>query len=293
MVKRIANGRHTREIAPGQKLQGQVQTRDICYQLCTEQLPDIRSLHLGERIDARSVARDGVGGAIQPAQVPSGQVPTDTEFAAIDAVQMSTNRYWRDAGEAWVCPCCARTKREICRRSNRQAWTAKIQLFDQFELETDPEQLSMRRQNCARDIVISSPKREMICQDCRVIVTKFRQRRADIDARVLTLEDLRILVVAPTKNAGHDVDFKHAEEIVAEKSALLDAILEFEAHQSLATSIWTEHLKLSKSGLSAAQARDLIGFELAKARGWDLEYGGDFADWLLDEAIRLSPTKGK
>lgn len=133
----------------------------------------------------------------------------------------------------------------------------------------------------------------MICQDCRVIVTKFRQRRADIDARVLTLEDLRILVVAPTKNAGHDVDFKHAEEIVAEKSALLDAILEFEAHQSLATSIWTEHLKLSKSGLSAAQARDLIGFELAKARGWDLEYGGDFADWLLDEAIRLSPTKGK
>lgn len=293
MAKRIAKGRHKREIAPGEKLRGQVQTRDICYQLCAEQLPDIHGLHLGEIIDSRSVARGGVGEAPQRSKKLQGRPPTDAEFAAVNAAQTSTNKNWRAAGEAWACACCERTKREICRRSNRGAWTAKIHSFEEFDFETDPEQLSMRRQNGAGDIVISSPRRELICQDCRGIVTQFRQRSTDLDARVLSLEDLRIFAAASEKNAAHDVDFQRVEEMIAEGSALLDAIAEFEIHQRLATATWTEHLKLTKSGLSDAQARDLIGFELAKTRDWDLDDGADFADWLLEEGERLNAAKGK
>lgn len=291
IAKRVANGRHSREIATGQKLQSQLQTRDICFQLCAEQLPNIHSLHLGEAIEARSVARDGVGGKSKPFDRQLGLAPTDAEFASIDAEQVSTNKHWQDAGETWECPCCRRTKRDICRRSNRGVWTAKIQLFEEFEIETDPEQLSWRRQNGAGDIVISAPKRELICQDCRGIVTQLRQQKAGLDARALTLDDLRGLAAVPAKNITHDVDITRAEEIVAEKEALLDAIAEFEAHQRLTTKIWIEHKKLLKVGLSDAQARDQIGYELVKMRDWDFEEGIDLVDWLLEEAARLRNLK--
>ncbi|MCF6445684.1 hypothetical protein [Nereida sp. MMG025] len=293
MAKRIAKGRHKREIALGQKLHRQVQTRDVVYQLCAEQLPSIHSLHLGEIIDSRSVARGGLGETLQRSKKHGGGPPTDAEFAAINAAQASTNRHWREAGEAWACPCCERAKREICRRSNRGAWTARIHSFEELEFETDTEQLSMRRQNGAGDIVISAPRRELICQDCRGIVSQFRQRSADLDARVLSLEDLRILVACSTKNAAHDIDSERVEEMIVDRSAFLDAIDEFEAHQRLVTATWIEYLKLTKSGLSDAQARDLIGFELAKARDWDVDDGEDFVDWLLDEAERLSAKRRK
>tara|TARA_R110002073_G_scaffold26476_1_gene86760 strand:- start:7857 stop:9362 length:1506 start_codon:yes stop_codon:yes gene_type:complete len=293
MAKRIAKGRHRREIAPGQKLCGQVQTRDIFYQLCAEQLPDIHSLHLGEMIDSRSVARGGVGETAQFSKKHPGRPPTDAEFATVNSAQTSTNKHWRDSGEAWACACCERTKREICRQSNRGAWTAKIHSFEEFEFETDAKQLSMRRQNGAGDVVISAPRYELICQDCRGIVTQFRQRSTELDARVLSLVDLRILAAASARNATHYVDFQRVEEMIAERSALLDAIAEFETHQRLATATWIEHLKLTKSGLSDAQARDLIGFELAKARDWDPDGGSDFADWLLEEGERLNAAKGK
>lgn len=287
IAKRIANGRYTREVAPGQKFQGQLQTRDICFQLCAEQFPDIHSLHLGETIEARSVARDGVGGKSRSFDRQLGLAPTDAEFASIDAAQVSMNKHWRDAGETWECPCCERTKRDICRRSSRGVWTAKIQLFEGFEIETDPEQLSWRRQNGAGDIVISAPKRELICQDCRGIVTQVRQQKADLDARALTLGDLRGLAAASAKNITHDVDITRAKEIVAKNVALLDAIVEFEAHKRLTTKIWIEHMKLLKGGLSDAQARDQIGYELVKVRDWDFEEGIDLVDWLLEEAARL------
>lgn len=293
MATRIAKGRHKREIALGQKLRGQVQTRDVVYQLCAEQLPSIHSLHLGEMIDSRSVARGRVGETPQRSKKHGGRPPTDAEFAAINAAQTSTNRHWREAGEEWACACCERTKREICRRSNRGAWTAKIHSFEELEFETDTEQLSMRRRNGGGDIVISAPRRELICQDCRGIVSQFRQRSADLHARVLSLEDLRILVACSTKNAAHDIDFQRVEEMIVERSAFLDAIDEFEAHQRLATATWIEYLKLTKSGRSDAQAREMIGFELAKARDWDLDDGEDFVDWLLDEAKRLSAKKRK
>lgn len=291
MVARIAKGRHAREVASGQKLSGQLQTRDIIFQLCVEQLPDVHSLHLGEIIEARSVARDGVGGTKRPLNITRGQAPTDAEFASVDSVQISTNRHWRNAGETWECPCCGRTKRDICRRSNRGDWTAKIQRFDGFELETDPEQISLRRLNGAGDIVISAPNRALICHDCRGIVAQLRQRRADLDARVLTLDDLRGLAVASAKNIAHDVDFTRAEEIVTENSALLHAIAEFEAHQCLTTGIRIEHMKLIKADFSDAQARDQIGYELAKARDWDLDEGVDLANWLLEEAARLGDVE--
>jgi hypothetical protein len=35
------------------------------------------------------------------------------------------------------------------------------------------------------------------------------------------------------------------------------------------------------------QARDIIGYEYAKANDIDLEEGDEYVDWLLDEAVRL------
>ena len=293
MAMRIEKGRHRREVAPGQRLNGQPQTRDICFQLCAEQLPDIYRLHLGEAIEARSVARDGVGATKKPSRKQKGQPPTDAEFASLDADQRSKNKPWRDAGEGWKCPCCERSKRDICRRSNRGKWTAKIQRFDGFELETRKEQLWRRRLDGAGDIVISAPKPEWVCHDCRGIVTQLRQRRPDLETRVLTLENLRELAALPAANVAHEVDFTRAEEMIIEKSAFLDAITEFEEHQRQITDARGEYLNWKKAGCSDAGARDFVGYRLAKERDWDLEEGDAHADWLLEEAARLSTVKGR
>lgn len=290
MAKRIANGRHKREVSPGRKLHVQPQAKDIFFRLLEMQLPDIHRLHLGEAIEARSVARDGVGRADKTGKLKKGKPPTDAEFASLDAEQAAQSKLWRKAGNDWQCACCGRSKREIFRRSNRGKWTAKIHQLEGFELETDPEQLWRRRLVGAGDIVISAPKYELICQDCRGIVAQLRQRRADLDARALTLEDLRELADPATTNVDHDVDFEQAEKMIAENASLLNAINEFEAHKRRATGIWIEFLRLKMAGYSEAEARGLIGFEIAKTQYWEPEEGDDHADWLLEEAARFGPN---
>ena len=293
MAKRIANGRHKREVAPGRKLHGQAQTKEICFRLLGKQLPDIHRLHLGEDIEARSVARDGVGKATKPNRMQKGKAPTDAEFEVLDKEQSATNKHWRYAGDDWKCACCGRAKREICRQSNRGKWTARIHRFEGFDIEDDTEQLWRRRLDGAGDIVISEPKYELICQDCREIVTKQRQRRADLDARALTLENLRELANPATVNVTHEVNFESIEEMINKNSSLLDAIAEFEDHQRRATDARIKQIRLKKAGCSALEARDLIGYEIAKARNWELEEGDDHADWLLAEAARLGSNKGQ
>lgn len=290
MAKRIANGRHKREVAPGRKLHGQGQTKEICFRLLEKQLPDIHRLHLGEDIEARSVARDGVGKATKPNRMQKGKAPTDAEFEVLDKEQSATNKLWRNAGDDWQCACCGRSKREVCRQSIRGKWTARIHRFEAFELETDPEQLWRRRLDGAGDIVISMPQYELICQDCRGIIAQLRQRRADLDARALTLENLRELANPAATNVAHDVDFERAEELVAKNSTLLDAISEFEEHQRRAIDLQIEILRLKMTGRSETKARDLIGFEIAKARDWEPEEGDEHADWLLEEATRFDPA---
>ncbi|UWQ38460.1 hypothetical protein K3552_05475 [Leisingera aquaemixtae] len=287
MATRIKKGRHHREVAPGKKLQGQPQARDILFRLCEAALPDIHSLHLGASIEARSVARDGVGGTQKPAKRENVKPPTDAEFAMLDAEQSAKSKHWRNAGDIWKCPCCGRTKREICRRSKRGKWTARIHRFEGFDIEDDAEQLWRRRLDGAGDIVISEPKFELICQDCREIVAKQRQRRADLDARALTLENLRELSNPATVNVAHDVNFENVEEMITKNSPLLDAIAEFENHQRRATDAHIKQIRLTEAGCSATEARDLIGYEIAKARDWEIEDGDDHADWLLAEAARL------
>jgi len=288
MAARIAKGRHRREIVPGKKLQSQIQTSDILLWLCNAELPDIHRLHLGAAIEARSVARDGVV-AQKPGRRRNVKPPTDAEFAILDAEQSADSKHWRNAGETWKCQCCERSKKEICRRSNRGKWTARIHRFEEFNIEGDAEQLWRRRIDGAGDIVISEPKYVLICQDCREIVAKQRQRRADLDARALTLENLRELATPATVNVAHDVNFESVEEMIANNSSLLVAIAEFEGHQRRATDARIRQIRLKKAGCTASEARDLIGYEIAKARNWELEEGDDHADWLLAEAARLGP----
>ena len=290
MAARIAKGRHLREVAPGQKMQGQPQARDILFRLCQEEVPDIHSLHLGAAIETRSVARDGVGGTQRPAKQKNVKPPTNAEFAMLDSEQSAKSKHWRDAGDAWRCPCCGRTKKEICRRSNRGKWTARIHRFEGFDIEVDAEQLWRRRLDGAGGIVISEPKYELICQDCREIVAKQRQRRADLDARALTLENLIELVNPATLNVAHSVNFESVEEMINKNSSLLDAIAEFEDHKRRATDARIKQIRLMKAGRSASEARDLIGYEIAKVRNWELDDGDDHADWLLAEAARLGPN---
>lgn len=167
---------------------------------------------------------------------------------------------------------------------------SRIHRFEWFDIEVDAEQLWRRRLDGAGDIVISGPKYELICQDCREIVAKQRQRRADLDARALTLENLRELATPATANVAHDVNFESVEELITNNSSLLEAIAEFEDHQRRAADARIKQIKLRKAGCTASEARDLIGYEIAKARDWELEEGDDHADWLLAEAARLGPN---
>jgi hypothetical protein len=86
----------------------------------------------------------------------------------------------------------------------------------------------------------------------------------------------------------HEIDFERATAIAVANAPLMEAIDDFTDHRTLAFEALADVKQMTKSmGWSSQKARDIIGYEIAKAKGWELQEGDDHADWLLAEARRL------
>lgn len=287
MAQRIAGGRHRREVAPGQRLLGPIQERDIVYRLFAAAVPAGYRHRLGSLIETRSVCNDSAGRSPKPKRKAIARPPTDSEFAAVEASQAET-KTWIEAGSDWTCPCCGRSKREICRKSNRGKWTARIHRVVEYVHEDDEESLARRRPDAASQIVIGSYRKVLICHDCRNVSAELQRRRAGFHEQSLTLDDVRDLVEGAVPHALHEIDFERATAVAISNASLLEAIDDFEDHRTRAFEVLADYKGMIKlMSWSGAKAREIIGYEFAKAKGWELEEGDDHAEWLLAEARRL------
>ncbi|WP_342738823.1 hypothetical protein [Bradyrhizobium sp. B117] len=285
MAQRIASGRHGRQVAAGERLISYMQDRDIIYDLFLRASPDKGRAGLAHTIEARSTSNDSAGNSPKPKRKPRGDVPSDAEFAEIDR-QQQEHKAWVLAGNEWSCPCCDRTKREICRKSNRGLWTAHIHRVCEFEPEDDSDSLWRRRARAASQIIIGSHTNRLVCQDCRNIVAEVKRRKPGLTENNLTIDNVRLLVGIATPHVPHDVDWENAIMLALGNRSLVDAIDDYFEHRTHAHDIFREMKELMEMGYSKQKARDLLGYEYAKANDIDLDEGDAQIDWLLDEAER-------
>ena len=287
MAQRIAGGRHRRAVAPGQRLLGPIQERDIVYRLFAAAVAPGYRHRLGALIEARSVCNDSAGQSPKPKRKALVRPPTDTEFAAVEVAQGET-KTWVQAGPDWLCPCCGRSKREICRKSNRGKWTAHIHRVVEYVPEDDEESLTRRRADVVSQIIIGSYRNVLICHDCRNVSAELQRRRAGLSEQSLTLDDLRELVEGATPHSPHEIDFERAAALAVANAPLMEAIDDFQDHRTRAVEALADLKHMKKlMGWSSSKAREIIGYEIAKAKGWELQEGDDHAVWLLAEAHRL------
>lgn len=287
MAQRIATGRHRREVAPGQRLLGPIQEHEIVYRLFAAAAPSGYRHRLGPLIEARSVSNDSAGQSPKPNRKAILRPPTDSEFAAVEASQVES-KTWAQAGPDWLCGCCGRSKREVCRKSNRGKWTARIHRVVEYIPEDDEESLARRRFDATSQIVIGSQRTALLCHDCRNLSAELQRRRASLSEQSLTLDDVRELVEGATPHSPHKIDFERATAIAAANAPLIEAINDFQDHRARAFEALAD-LKnmMNVMGWSSEKALEIIGYEIAKAKGWELEEGDAHAVWLLSEARRL------
>jgi len=141
MARRISNGRHQREISSRDTF-SQLQDRNIIFDIFTRAAGERFKQHLGLAIELDQSATTALeihrkqGGSQEPHLQRQSSFETSTSKTA--------NKTWALAGEGWVCPCCARTKIGICRKSNAGSWTAKIHRFREFLLEDNADSICRR-----------------------------------------------------------------------------------------------------------------------------------------------------
>jgi hypothetical protein len=287
MARRIASGRHRREVAAGRRLFVQIQERDLVYNLFSRAVPEGYRHRLGAMIEARSTANDSAGRSPKIKRKATALPPTEAEFAEVDRKQQD-HKPWVLAGVDWTCPCCNRSKREICRKSNKGLWTVHIHRVCEYEPEERDESLLRRRPRASSQIIIGSHRYLLICQDCRNVVSEVLRRTTGLTEDILPLADLQQLVGSATPHAVHDIDFDQAITTAIGNKPLIEGVEDYREHRSRALEALTEVKRMMKlMAWTWYKARDIIGYEYAKANDIDLEEGDEHADWLLDEASRI------
>lgn len=287
MAKRVAAGRHRREVSSGRRIQGYLEERDVVF---SQFLRATRRRHrndLGLTLEIRSISNDSAGRSPKLKRKGRAVAPTDAEFAEFDRVQQK-HASWARAGESWTCAGCDRSKREIVRKSNSAKWTGHIHTVREYAREERKESLRWRRLYHPRSTIIGSDRRVTVCQDCRNVVSEVRRRSAGLTEDCLTVNDVRALVGSAMANSMHDIDWDDAIVRALANRSFVEAISEYSEHRRLSGDIDREVRFLAKSpGWSRSKAKEVLGSELATANDLETEEGEEYVEWLLDEAERL------
>jgi len=289
MAYRIASGKHTREVILGESVPELFMSdRDIILSSFYEARGAGDRLRISDLIDARSISNDTAGHSTKKRRVTKSIAPTDEEFSRLDE-QFLAKRIWREAGPDWTCPCCDRNKKEICRKSNRDNWTAGINRFTIFIDETDIESLKRRQHSARSSKIIGGERGTLICHDCRNVVAELQRRAPGFNEYSLTVDNIRTLVDQPAPNAPHVIDFDLAKTVVLENAELEEAIEDYVRHKSISEHFGIELLKLETlPNIPRSEAVRILGYEYSKEHGVSLEDGDAQIEWYLSEARRFS-----
>jgi rubredoxin len=254
--------------------------------------PDKRTALVNyENFIIRSTLNDGAGLTAAKRKTRPSASPTDAEFVEIDADVSSICRPWREAPQGWICACCGRSKREICRKSNAGKWTARIFRHSEYSIESDYTAVELRRAIYPMFVttpIVGDAIQFSICQDCTLISTQLKAGHPEIsDHFYLSLADLRDSIVSQSANQNHEVNLSVALERVADNHILSQAIDAFLEHRNLAGHAFSRFDAVMKSGWTDGEARAYAARKVEETRSLPERALDPFIDWLIDEGNRL------
>lgn len=288
LSQRVAAGRHRKEGRPGSPYGRPLSDPEIVHQLLVAQAGDLyRPYQLASHLDARSRSAAGAGSSMRPKRRPGGAAPSAETFAAVDA-QQQTFAPWRAAPANWRCEVCDRGKIEICRKSNAGRWSAQIHDVPEFELETDPVNLSYRLAERGRPI-IGSHRSALICHDCRNILAEAKRRLPGLTDASLTLEDLRAVVLAVEPHGRHEVDFAAVLERGQANTDRVTAVSDYWRHRSLASGLFHQATHLHKRlGWSVEDVEWTLAVETLPGADEDSDRALEHIRWLIDQGAAFA-----
>lgn len=139
--------------------------------------------------------------------------PSEAEFNVyVDPV---SPRRWQEAALDWVCPVCARGKRQLLRKSNSGKWTASIRAHTEYLLEQDRRTIANRLRllpEFRNDIFVKECLSVLLCSDCAGIGIALSQRDQSIRYPYLSIEDRRACIVLAQAHGAHKIDFEIAAQ---------------------------------------------------------------------------------
>lgn len=290
MASRFSNGKHRRD----QSHRTIIRSFDDSYFFLAQvraSVPQLNEKSLSAMLEVRSVSNDGAGQSIRPKRNrPKPIAPTDAEFDAMVGTMPQGRGTWDAVGDDWKCECCNRSKRQICRKSNKGSWMAQIHRVRVWFMETDPQSLPFRRKDAASPITIGAHRYAFICHDCKNIVTKVQHRaHGSMDEDCLTVDDVTAVITATGANRDHDVDFEEAMRRAEGNRALMEAARDYDRHRNAARSLGGQHSRLMHFGkFGRREAVDILIADYVEEASIEWDDATTFVNWLLKEATRFN-----
>lgn len=291
---RIGQGQHEREEASF-ALRQSTDDRKLFFALGYEAMSGRAKIDgIAAGLIARSRSTAGRWSATKLKVPRKLQAPDQATFERLDAARNSSSRWWRESGEAWRCPCCARTKFEIVRKSNKGDWTALIMAVNDFHAEADSLSLSRRGLYHPGPIVLASHYQIGVCQDCRHILSDALTIRPGNVDECLSLAQLRGLIEGPAPHTRHALSPELIGLYIDANTDWTAGVADYWSHHRHASDISLEHYRIMQStGLSAAGARDIAIVKLVAAQKLPADGAAGWFDWFMleDKRMRAAPTR--
>jgi hypothetical protein len=162
---------------------------------------------------ARSTSRDSATLApIDQAGRPA-TTPTDEEYAAyIDPV---SSKRWLATSSDWTCPICARSKRQLMRKSKSGKWSGGVRSIYECALERDDLTIANRQRlfpDFRNDIFVRDISQISVCADCAGISATLMQKDQSIRDPYLSCRDRRASILSSQPHRTHEIDLEAARQ---------------------------------------------------------------------------------
>lgn len=282
MAKRFANGRNRRQFGNNATPEFWIDSDVLLRRILGKSASALYESNLSEKIVARSTARDAVGCSTTPKSRRPGKPPTDEQFEAIN-LQNADQKHWVRFDEEWICDCCGRSKRDICRKSNSGKWTARIHVIRDWTISD----FSPNAGEDSRDenFYISDHLPAFICQDCKHLVSEIQRRDDSLNEYSVTLSDMRGAIVTIAANEMHEINFNYLIDRAYENHGLQEAISAYHRLEENARYyLDCAHSVMKRHRCSFEEARDHLVHEHVELLGETGEEAADFIDWYLARA---------
>ncbi|WP_320265313.1 hypothetical protein [Mesorhizobium dulcispinae] len=293
IARRFVNGKNRREVAVGTRERIEMDDNLIVMEQVRNALPDFsRGESIATRVLIRSVARDAVRRSFRPKAKAATRPITDADYARLDAAN-ADQKHWLNINEDWRCTCCRRTKRELCRLSNKRVWHAQIHVLRNWIFdETEPNARYWRASQENTNLIIVDHIPSLVCQDCRHVSSEIQRMDDSVDQNALTIDDIAESISAIAPHQLHDIDYRFAIQRAHENHDIVAAVEAYHAHeQEVRFQMARIRSFMKRHRCPIEDARNTYAYEYAKAVDVEIKEGQAFMDWMIAEGNRFEKRR--